>query len=84
MYIIQAMIVWNSVFKGTELLTLTARDSNCIFCSIGKKAKVYDWTYLHTGENAPMNTFVCYSRIAFMFDIRDGQLKNYGTCNAYV
>ncbi|WP_026978444.1 hypothetical protein [Flavobacterium tegetincola] len=82
--IIEAMTVWKSVFKGTELREINVRDSNCIFCSIGKKVKVYNWTYLHTGEDAPMNKFVCYSRIAFMFDIQDDMLKNYGICNAYI
>jgi hypothetical protein len=82
--IIKAMTVWKSVFKGTELREINIRNSNCIFCSIGKKVKVYNWTYLHTKEAVPMNKFVCYSRIAFMFDIQDGMLKNYGVCNAYV
>lgn len=82
--IANAMMDWKKEFRATKLHEVRSFDSKCIFCSIGKKVKVYKWSYLHTKAIPPMNRQLCYSQIAFMFDIQDGCLVNYGTCNAYL
>jgi hypothetical protein len=78
------MMDWKKEFRGTELQEVTTFDSNCIFCTIGKKVKVYQWSCLHTKASSPTNKILDYNQIAFMFDIKDGCLVNYGTCNAYL
>ena len=78
-----AMMDWKKEFRGTELQEVTTFNSNCIFCRIGKEVKVYRWSCLHTKATVPNNARLYYNKIAFMFDIKDGCLVNYGTCNAY-
>jgi hypothetical protein len=80
----EIMMDWKKEFRGTELQEVTTFDSNCIFCTIGKKVKVYRWSCLHTKASSPTNKLLDYNQIAFMFDIKDGCLVNYGTCNAYL
>ena len=82
--IAETMTDWKMEMLETQLQKVSTFDSNCIFCSIGKKVKVYKWSYIHTQAIAPANKVVRYSQIAFMFDIVDGRLINYGTCNAYL
>lgn len=78
------MAEWKSEAGGTKLIKVTTFDSNCIFCSIGKKVKVYKWTFCHTKETGFSRNLVHHRQIAFMFDIQEGCLVNYGTCNAYL
>lgn len=80
----EAMMDWKKEFRETQLQEVTSFDSNCIFCSIGKKIKVYRWSCLHKKAMAPNNKILDYNQIAFMFDIKEGQLVNYSTCNAYL
>ena len=80
----ETMMDWKKQSLGTQLQEVTSFDSSCIFCSIGKKVKVYQWSSLNTNAISSDNQLQFYSRIAFMFDIKNGCLVNYGTCNAYL
>lgn len=78
------MSSWKKEGQGTELVEVTAFDSKCLFCQIGKTVKAYKWLYQHKQAIAPMNRVVYIHQIAFMFGIENNRLVEFGTCNAYL
>jgi len=81
--ILSRMEDWNDPEKETVLLDVVQFDSKCLFCKIGKKVKVYKWTYKHTKGLHAENLRYSQS-IAFYFDFQDDQLVEFGVCNGYL
>jgi hypothetical protein len=78
------MASWNKPNQGTELLEVTQFDSKCLFCEFGKTVKVYKWWYQYKIDDTLMNSKIHESQIAFIFEIKDSQLVEFGVCNGYL
>jgi hypothetical protein len=75
---------WDISEQGTELLEVVQFNSKCLFCEFGKTVKVYKWRYQYKIDDTLMNSKIHESQIAFIFEIKDGQLVEFGVCNGYL
>jgi len=82
--IVDALTGWKNEKLGTKIIEVSTFNSNCIFCEIGKKVKVYRWTYTNTLEEGIKNRIVYERKIGFRFEMKEGRLIEYGICNAYL
>jgi hypothetical protein len=82
--IIDILSGWKNEKLNTRLLEINSYDSNCLFCEIGKRVKVYQWTYMEILGNSVCSGIVYERKVGFRFEIKEGRLNEYGICNAYV
>lgn len=75
---------WDISQHGTQLLEVVQFNSKCLFCEFGKTVKVYKWRHQYKTDKALMNSKTHESQIAFTFEIKDGQLFDFGICNGYL
>ena len=75
---------WNISEHETELLDVVQFNSKCLFCEFGKTVKVYKWRYQYKIDDTLMNYKIHESQIAFIFEIKDSQLVEFGVCNGYL
>lgn len=68
---------------GTKMKSMVKYDAKCIFCDFGKTVSAYEWTYMHLGAAAPMNRVVYKNKAAFVVEIIDGRLTEFGVCNGF-
>ncbi|WP_293892291.1 hypothetical protein [Flavobacterium sp.] len=81
--ILDTMNSWKNPKLGTVLFEVSEFDSQCIFCEFGKKVKGYKWTYNNPLDEGVKRILIYQNKIGFRFEIKDGILVEYGTCNAY-
>jgi hypothetical protein len=75
---------WYNPDLGTELLEVRTFDSKCAFCFFGKTVNGYEWTYINRLDKG-INSKIAYSsKIAFIFEYVNNNMKAFGVCNSFV
>lgn len=75
--------IWNSAPKGITIFDKGPYEAKCIFCNIGKQVSGYYWKFLMNELPAPYENTVFTAKMAFNFEYDNGQLVEFGICNAF-
>jgi hypothetical protein len=79
------MEAWQKPNKGSIVVNeVSTSGSRCIVCEYGKGMTVYEFHYMHSKAEIPLNRVIYRYDFGMMYYIQDGILNDLMICNAFL